>query len=62
MLEVSSFRQENRNQLEHIRDLERRICILEETNINLEKELRSNIESRKSASRLTSVQDDSALK
>jgi hypothetical protein len=45
-----------------VKGLERRIAILEETNYALQNELKSAIESKKSASRIVQFQEDKTLK
>lgn len=55
---IAEVNQDISNRNEQIKDLERRISILEDTNSNLEKELRIAIDSRKAASRVTYVQDE----
>lgn len=60
-LENNSLRIERTKQAELIKDLERRIAILEDTNANLQNELRLAIDHKKTASRVE-LQEDKSLK
>ena len=60
-MENNSLRIDRTKQAELIKDLERRVAILEDTNANLQNELRLAIDSRKTASRVV-VQEDNSLK
>jgi hypothetical protein len=61
---INGLAQENQNKLNIIRDLERRVAILEDTNRNLEQELRITIDNHKAASRVSQgrSQQDEELK
>ena len=56
--ENSQLRQDLAVQIERANSFERRVHILEETNASLEEELRAAIEAKKSASRMTTTNDE----
>ena len=60
---VNILKTENHQKTDHIQDLERRVSILEDTNLSLEQELRNAIDSKKTASRVSQnkIQEEKSL-